>query len=427
MRMVGRQLQKALEGIPSADQSIGVALTALADSKELAELGRVLQRFNLFRVLRFEHGEIRHSNLLAWLFQPKESHGLEDRFLRTWLNRVLSDNDPEHPDGFGLDDLASWKIRRVEVEREWNHLDLLLQITTETHGPRVVAIENKLRARQSAGQLTRYRATVRKAFPEVPALFVFLTERNEEPEEAQYLPAHHAQVHAALADCLRESPPGDPEVKVLLRHYLAILEERNMGNPEIDKLVDDIYREHRLALDRIFQQWIGPELRLTEAVREVVQSEPGAISRLCDGNIVRFLPEAWSTPANLAGKAWAETDSAYVLCELPLGGRYPRFEVVIAGTDAEERTVRFKNWKAELVRACRALEIPIEIQQRDEEARWLRIYSVQCPLRLNHQSIEDHDRKAEEIWRWCEEEMGQEPFKRVSALVVRHLEHLPKG
>jgi hypothetical protein len=42
---------------------------------ELRELEKLLGKFNLFRVLRFEHGEIRHSNVLAWLLDPAESHG----------------------------------------------------------------------------------------------------------------------------------------------------------------------------------------------------------------------------------------------------------------------------------------------------------------------------------------------------------------
>jgi PD-(D/E)XK nuclease superfamily len=58
---------------------------------ELRELEKLLGNFNIFRVLRFEHGEIRHSNVLSWLFDPDESHGLRDLFLRRWLMRVFHD------------------------------------------------------------------------------------------------------------------------------------------------------------------------------------------------------------------------------------------------------------------------------------------------------------------------------------------------
>ena len=37
---------------------------------ELAEMESLMGGFNLFSVLGFEYGELRHSNALAWLFHP---------------------------------------------------------------------------------------------------------------------------------------------------------------------------------------------------------------------------------------------------------------------------------------------------------------------------------------------------------------------
>ncbi len=42
-------------------------------------------RFNPFDVLRYAEYEIRHSNVLAWLLTPGESHGLGDKFLRRFI------------------------------------------------------------------------------------------------------------------------------------------------------------------------------------------------------------------------------------------------------------------------------------------------------------------------------------------------------
>ena len=50
----------------------------LADNTELEELSAKLSEFNVFRALKIEHLEIRHSNVLAWLLDPGESHGLSD-------------------------------------------------------------------------------------------------------------------------------------------------------------------------------------------------------------------------------------------------------------------------------------------------------------------------------------------------------------
>jgi hypothetical protein len=431
MTVIRRQPKKARAGIKPADLKLRKALKALADAKELAELGRLLRQFNIFRVLRFEHGEIRHSNMLAWLFQPRETHGLGDLFLRNWLLRVVEKSGGEMPPELLPSKIRAWKIQKVVVEREWNHVDLLLHLTIEEHGSRVVAIENKLRARQSEGQLSRYWQKVRAAFPGVPALFVFLTEREEEPAEAQYCSANHAQVHAVLKGCLKEVGAAlDPEVAVLLKHYLGILEKRNMGNQDVEQLVEAIYREHRLALEAIFERRTSPLQRLFEALRremEAAAPKAGLTPRMCNGNIVRFLPKEWKTPANLAGQAWSAEDSAFVLCELTVGSRDPRFDVTVAGAKEDEASPRFKRWKTDLWRLCEGESPGADRRATNSEARWLKVYSVRFPGRLKTEAEEDPEKLAADIWRWCAKEMRRADFQQVIKTVAKHLKQLPKG
>ena len=44
--------------------------------------------FNTFDVLQYANYEIRHSNVLAWLLQPAETHGIGDRFLKWFVCHV---------------------------------------------------------------------------------------------------------------------------------------------------------------------------------------------------------------------------------------------------------------------------------------------------------------------------------------------------
>ena len=39
-------------------------------------------KFNIFDVLKISRTEIRHSNVLAWLLDANENHGLGDMFIR---------------------------------------------------------------------------------------------------------------------------------------------------------------------------------------------------------------------------------------------------------------------------------------------------------------------------------------------------------
>lgn len=56
--------------------------------KKLPEL---LGKFNPFRILKIEDYEIRHSNVIAWLLDPKESHGLGTEILSKFIKIVKKD------------------------------------------------------------------------------------------------------------------------------------------------------------------------------------------------------------------------------------------------------------------------------------------------------------------------------------------------
>ena len=49
----------------------------VVDNDDLLQLEERIGRFNIFDALGVAHAEIRHSNFLAWLLDPAESHGHE--------------------------------------------------------------------------------------------------------------------------------------------------------------------------------------------------------------------------------------------------------------------------------------------------------------------------------------------------------------
>ena len=70
------------------------ALRALEhDARELECLENLLDRFNVFEAIGFVGQEIKHSHFLAFLLDPNQNHGLEDRFLRNLLREALTGGD----------------------------------------------------------------------------------------------------------------------------------------------------------------------------------------------------------------------------------------------------------------------------------------------------------------------------------------------
>ena len=49
--------------------------------------GLVNEEINLMSILRIANKELQHSNLLAWLFDPNETHKLGDFFVKEFIKR----------------------------------------------------------------------------------------------------------------------------------------------------------------------------------------------------------------------------------------------------------------------------------------------------------------------------------------------------
>lgn len=135
-------------------------LTALerfvVDNDDILTLESLIGRFNIFDALAISNTEIRHSNFLAFILDPAESHGQGQLFLKAVLMDLLKAS-PAGLRPFSPIDLDGLDLRGVSVRREWRHIDLL--ITCE-EPPFVVAVENKVGSHEHSGQLSRYEKTM---------------------------------------------------------------------------------------------------------------------------------------------------------------------------------------------------------------------------------------------------------------------------
>lgn len=95
------------------------------------------REFNTYDVLRYADYEIRHSNVLAWLLDPAETHGIGTRFLEWFVDHVdkrLSAANAKPLPGIGFE------ASNVAVWRERDHVDISVLFKKERC---LIAIENK--------------------------------------------------------------------------------------------------------------------------------------------------------------------------------------------------------------------------------------------------------------------------------------------
>ncbi|MGP1345484.1 MAG: PD-(D/E)XK nuclease family protein [Phycisphaerales bacterium] len=263
----------------------------VVDNEDLLELERHIGRFNIFDALRISRTEIRHSNFLAWLLDPAESHGCGALFLNAVLIDLLRQT-PRELRPISPIKLDGAQLSGVEVRREWRNIDLLIHSRDPSF---VIAIENKIGAGESRGQLMRYERTVRDAFPKVPSLFVFLTPAGEDASEDTWTPYSYESLHATL-ERLRATGTGaiGDEVSTFLNHYTRLLRSRVMEDETIAELCQRIYKNHRQAIDLIIEHAATGGSEVLSIVREILDAQP---DRWCThnqtGSLIEFMPKAW--------------------------------------------------------------------------------------------------------------------------------------
>ncbi|MDP9358857.1 MAG: PD-(D/E)XK nuclease family protein [Chloroflexota bacterium] len=226
------------------------ALTALiVNNPELDRLEALQRQFNIFEALGVVRQEVRHSDFLAFLLDPSQSHGVGDAFVKRLLQRLLADADLKEP--VSPLDISLWSLGDLEVYREWQHVDLLL---VSEKNQFVVLIENKIGSGEHSNQLARYLQAVRNRYQGWRTLALYLTPDANEPSNDAYLPIDYTTV-ADVVDGLSRlfRPSLDSAVYTVMTHYASLLRSHVVTDSEIARLCRQIYQQHRRALDLIFE------------------------------------------------------------------------------------------------------------------------------------------------------------------------------
>jgi hypothetical protein len=278
-------------------QTTTVDLQALerfvSENDELLELEERVGRFNIFDALRIVDREVKHSDFLAWLIDPNESHGQGGLFLRAILMGLLR---TARENGFACPvspvQLDGEELRGVEVRREWRNIDLLIKCGQPSF---VVAVENKIRSSEHSNQLARYRESVQAEFGSVPGMYVFLTVDGDDPSEEDWVPYSYSDLHRVLERVRKshEKSIGE-DVRTFLDHYLGLIRGRLMDDPVIADLCQRIYKNHRRALQLIYEKAGSPEAGLIADVEDAVRRHPGGWEVVnTTSRHVFFVPKHW--------------------------------------------------------------------------------------------------------------------------------------
>lgn len=262
----------------------------VVENDDLLALESRIGRFNIFDALGLTRAEIRHSNFLAFILDPAESHGQGQIFLKAVLMDLLK-NAPIELRPLSPIDLDGTDLRGVEVKREWKNIDLLITCKAPQFA---VVVENKVNSQEHSNQLSRYQRTMTDHHSSLPILYVFLTPDGDEPSDKLWIPYTYEELLRVLKRVrdTNQSAIGD-DVLVFLDHYLNLLGTRFMNDEKIDELCRQIYKNHRQALDLIWERVGSPESGIIAEIANVVDEDGRWHVCYRSSNYIEFVPKTW--------------------------------------------------------------------------------------------------------------------------------------
>ncbi len=274
------------------------ALEAFAADADLLHLESLLKRFNLFEAVGVVRHELRHSDFLAFLLDPGQSHGLGTAFLVELLQSVrLATQDDS---GRRLFDVNGLDLSRAYVLREWHHIDILV---VDDINRLAVIIENKIGTGEHSDQLARYHRTISSHYPGYFTVPLYLTPDGEEPTSDDYFALSYSFVCKVIEEMTENSRASlSNEIVMVLEHYAQIIKRHIVSDSDIARLCRSIYQQHKQALDLIIKH-IPPQQELIRQYVSFLISQQNELKAGDSGrNYVTFGLYEWRNSVRHGGE-----------------------------------------------------------------------------------------------------------------------------
>lgn len=269
------------------NDNIKIELSNLVKDPRLEELSLSLHTPNFFNILNVTKTEIRHSNFLAWLMSPNESHNLNTIFLKWFLKDIFSSEKIDWANEFSIDSL---NLHNIKVYREWQNIDILI-----LHEKFVIAIENKVDSSEHSRQLKRYSDIINDSFPDLKKAFVFLTidglNPKDEEDANQYISIDYGLIKSLIEIVLSVYKNSlSQRIQYYIEDYLLILNRYIMKEHESVDLALQLYKNHKEAIDFIIENIPDKIAEVREIIEETILEE-GYVLETCNKYYARFLTE----------------------------------------------------------------------------------------------------------------------------------------
>ncbi|MUT65225.1 PD-(D/E)XK nuclease family protein [Paenibacillus sp. NEAU-GSW1] len=266
----------------------------VVNNQMLEQLESKINEFNPFSVLKVDHFEIRHSNILAWLLNPKDNHFLGDLVLKKITAEVLCGAVQIANHNLQVSDILLGSLHDAEILREWRNIDILV---VSKKNDFVFFIENKVHAGLAEHQLQKYLQIVKETYPNVKHIIpVYLTLHGDEAPNPEYYSLGHCDILNILKSIL-DLHNNNMNAKIFdfIHYYTQTLEVLTMQDEQLIKLCKEIYKHHKDAIETIIKYGVTSISTLNQAV-EVLKDDLKCIGHGEDAEFFLSDTQYWFIP-----------------------------------------------------------------------------------------------------------------------------------
>lgn len=189
------------------------------------------------------HKEHVHSNILAALLDPNYSHGMGYVFINLFL-RALKETPIFSGIPFSLSTIIATTNTRVKITRELEHIDLVIEFPDVNV---IIAIENKIWAREQPEQIQRYQSALDNRYKNYHKALVFLTPTGRNPTTANtnsLIPIYCMSYGKISWISQLAMNSAGHSANFFIGQFISHLERYMTGNSEVKELCWQLFKKH---------------------------------------------------------------------------------------------------------------------------------------------------------------------------------------
>ena len=237
------------------------------------------EEVNLMEILGIAKKELQHSNFLAWLFNPNESHNLGDFAIKEFIKLYYRENQFED---LGLQtklsvfDFVHLDFDDLEIKREHKNIDLILLSRKNEF---CIVIENKIYSTEGKGQLKKYRSWIESEYPNFKyKIYIFLSlfeQDISEEEKDYYLKLDYTHIVKLIEQIIQTRNLAEKS-RFVFEQYLQTLKSMLNQNEEIEIIAQNLYQKYKSAFNLVLKYAEPTErgLMSNNNLIELIKNEP---------------------------------------------------------------------------------------------------------------------------------------------------------